>query len=47
MMHFARLARFEHKADARAGAFPDEMMVQPGHGQERRNGGVIAINATV
>ena len=37
MMHFARFARFEHQPDPGARAFADQMMMQPGHRQQRRN----------
>ena len=37
-MHFARLAGFQHQADARARAFADQMMMHAGHGQQGGNG---------
>src|SRR5262249_29249181 len=47
MMHFARFARFEHQTHAGASAFPNEVMVQAGNGQQRRDGGVVEVNAAV
>src|SRR5258708_31684781 len=47
MMYFARFAGFDHQADARPRAFADKMMVQARHRQQRRDGGIFAINTTV
>ena len=37
MMHLARFAGFEHQADARAQAFADQMMMQAGDREQRRD----------
>src|SRR5262249_28736636 len=34
MVRFARLTRFKHQADPRAGAFPDEMMMDTCNGKQ-------------
>ena len=47
VMHFARLAGFEHQSDARALAFANQEMVQRGNGQQRGNDGVVFIHAAI
>ena len=47
MMHFARLAGFQHQTDPRARAFPDQMMMQPGHGQQGGNGRHLLVHAAI
>ena len=47
MMHLARFAGFEHEADLGARALADQMMVQAGHGQQRRDGRVFRVHAAV
>ena len=37
VMHLARLAGFEHEADARARAFADQVVMQAGDGEQRRD----------
>ncbi len=47
MMHLARFARFEHQAGAGAGAGADQVMVQAGDREQRRDGRVLRVNAAV
>ena len=47
MMHLARLARFEHQADARPRALANEMVMQPAHREQRWNRGVLRVDAAV
>ena len=47
MMHFARLARFDHQADLGARAVADQVMVQAGDRQQGRDGGVVLVDAAV
>ena len=47
VMHLARFAGFQHQADAGAGAVADEMMMQAGDGQQRRDGRVVVVDAAV
>ena len=42
VMHLARLAGLEHEADARAQAFADQVVVQAGDGEQRRDRRVLA-----
>ena len=46
-MHLARFAGFEHEADARARAFADQVVMQAGDGQQRRDGGVVLVHAAI
>ena len=47
MMDFAWFAGFQHQPDAGARAFPNEMMVQPRNGEQRRHRRVLMVNAAV
>ncbi len=47
VMDFARFAGFQNQADARAGAFANEMMMQTGHGQQGGNGSQFLVHAAV
>ena len=47
VVHFARVAGFEHEAAARARALPHEMMVHAGRRQQARNRRALAIGAAV
>ena len=47
VVYLARLAGFEHQPHPRARAAADEMMVQPGRGQQGRNRRIGAIEALV
>ena len=47
MMHFARLAGLEHEPDPRARTRANQMMVQPGRGQQRRNRRMGLVDALI
>ncbi len=47
VMHFARLARFDHQADVGARALADQVVVQARNRQQGRDGGVLAVDAAV
>ena len=47
MMHFARLAGFEHQADAGARAFADQVVMQAGDRQQRRDRRAFLVHAAV
>ncbi len=43
VMHLARLAGFEHEADARARAFADEVVMQAGDGEQRAGSAALSL----
>ena len=47
VVHLARLAGFQHEADAGAFALADQMVMQPGHREQRRNGRALLVHAAV
>ena len=47
MMHFARFAGLEHKPDPRARTCADQMMMQAGRGQQRRNRCMSLVDAFI
>jgi len=47
VMHFARLARLQHQRNPGAGGGADQVVMQTGNGQQRRDGGILLIHATV
>jgi hypothetical protein len=47
VMNFAGFTGFEDKADARARAFADEMMVQPRDGEQRGMAALSGVDAAV
>lgn len=47
MMHFPRLARFQQQADLRPRPLPNEMVMQAGYRQQRRNGRFLFADAAV
>ena len=47
MMHFARFAGFEHESNARPRAFANQMMMQAGNRQQRRNRRIVFIDAAI
>jgi len=47
VMDLAWFARFDYQAHARACALPDQVMVDPGQRQQRRDGRMLAIHAAV
>ena len=46
-MHLARLAALQHQADLGARPLADQVMVHPGDGQQRRDRGVLGVDAAV
>ncbi len=47
VMYLARLARLDQQADPRARSGANEMVVQPGDGQQGRDGRFVAADAPV
>ena len=47
VMHFARLAAFEHEIHLRARALADEVMVQTRHCEQRRNRRVVLVRPAI
>ena len=47
VMHFTRLAGFEDETDLGALAFADQIVVQSGNRHERRDGGIMLVDAAV
>ena len=47
MVHLARLAGLEHQADARAQAFADQIVMQPGDREQRGHRRVVARHAAI
>ena len=47
VVHLARLARLQHQARARAQALADQVVVQPGHGHQRRDRREVLVDAAV
>ena len=47
VVHFARLAGLEDEADLGALAFADEVVVQAGDSEQRRDGSVVTVDAAV
>ena len=47
MVHFARFAGLEDEADLGALAFADEVVVQAGDSEQRRDGSVVTVDAAV
>ncbi len=47
VVHLARFARLQDQRHMGAGGGPDQMMMQAGHGQQGRDGGVIIADAPI
>jgi hypothetical protein len=47
MLNLPGFTGFEDEADAGSGAFANEVMVEAGDGQERRDGGMVMIDAAI